>query len=87
MSADEPLAQVEMSEPCSTAMIAIQGGVLSALAKCCARREPRRQSRQGRGDDATTPVQKRLADGQVPKNLSEPSAPGGMRCVEGMFRV
>jgi hypothetical protein len=38
-------------------------------------------------EEATTPVQKRLADGQVPKNLGEPSTHGGMRCVAGMFRV
>lgn len=73
-----------MSEPCSTAMIAIQGGVLSHTQNAALDADLDRKVAK---EEATTPVQKRLADGQVPKNLGESSAHRGMRCVAGMFRV
>ena len=74
-----------MSEPCSTAMIAIRGGALSHTQ--IAALDVKNLDGKVAKEEATTPVLKRLADGQVPKNLGEPSAHGGMRCVAGMFRV
>lgn len=74
-----------MSEPCSTAMIAIRGGALSHTQDAAL--DVKNLDGKVAKEEATPPVLKRLADGQVPKNLGEPSAHGGMRCVAGMFRV